>query len=73
MTCACRDKINAQLAKHNTRITPVFSLSEQGIGMPWSIQTEQLEKGRGKPKAMALFASYCPFCGVRLSTKDGGA
>jgi len=72
-TCDCRDTINAKLAEHNTRIKHYYTLSGNGLGMPWPVETEQVEKGRGKKKAMSLFASFCPFCGASLRAKDEAA
>jgi hypothetical protein len=66
--CDCRKRINEALAQYNTKIEPVFSLSGDGgsLAMPWPITTVQIEKGRGKQKAMGLFAAFCPFCGVSM-------
>lgn len=66
MTCNCRAEANKALAEHNTRIKHYFTLRDSRAGMPWPIETEQLEKGRGKKKAMGLFASFCPLCGESL-------
>ena len=67
MSCDCRAKANAALAPHNTKIEPIFSINPDGpLSMPWPISTVQVEKGRGKKRAMGLFASYCPLCGVSL-------
>lgn len=70
MACTCRDAINAQLAEFNTRVRNYYTITDSGLGLPWPIETEQIERGRGKKKAMGLFASFCPFCGVAL--KGGG-
>lgn len=64
--CNCRERINAGLAQHNTRIAGYFSLEGHKVGEPWAVETVQIEKGRGKAKAVAIFASFCPFCGVSL-------
>ena len=63
--CQCRAEIEKKLedAGHNTRIKRYYTIGGAGFGLPWPIETEQVEKGRGKKKAAALFASYCPFCG----------
>lgn len=66
MVCKCRDTVEAHLAKHNTRIKRYYTLSAHGLGLPWPVETEQLEKGRGQKKAISLFASFCPFCGTSL-------
>jgi hypothetical protein len=64
--CDCMEKANEALAPHNTRIERIYSLSGNRVGMPWPISTAQIEKGRGKPKAMGLVASFCPLCGEDL-------
>jgi len=69
--CNCRERIDAGLAQHNTRVKSYFTLSANSVGMPWPIETVQVDKGRGKPKASALFASFCPFCGVSLRKPEG--
>lgn len=66
MACDCYEKANKALGEHNTRIKSFFFISGSRVGMPWPIETTQVEKGRGKPKAMGLLASFCPMCGVSL-------
>jgi len=62
----CFDKIdNEVLAGYNTRLTFPIMLGEDKTPKPM-IETEQIEKGRGKRKAVAMFASFCPFCGEKL-------
>jgi hypothetical protein len=34
------------------------------------IETERIEKGRGKQKASTTFCSYCPFCGEKYEEKS---
>jgi hypothetical protein len=63
MTCNCIEIVNEKLKEHNTRILePMFIGGDQTRRV--FIETEQIEKGRGKQKASAMFATYCPFCGV---------
>ena len=71
MSCDCMEKANKALAPHNTRIEQVFSVMGSGLRLRWPISTKQVEKGRGKPKAMGLFASYCPLCGGSLTPPAG--
>lgn len=71
--CNCRERINTGLAPHNTKIAPYFSLAGDKVGEPWPIETVQIEKGRGKPKAAGIFASFCPFCGVNLRVPESDA
>lgn len=61
--CDCLRRVNDALRPQNTSVKPYYVLSNEFIGSPWPIETVQIEKGRGRAKAMALFASYCPFCG----------
>jgi hypothetical protein len=68
--CGCMEKANAALAKHNTRIEQLFVLSGDNLGARWPITTVQIEKGRGKPKAMGLVASFCPLCGNKLASTE---
>ena len=68
--CDCREKADAALKAANTRIEMIFMLSGNRVGMPWPISTVQIEKGRGKPKAMGLIASFCPLCGVSLKRES---
>ncbi|WP_313378108.1 hypothetical protein [Achromobacter insolitus] len=68
--CQCREKIDEGLARHNTKVSRFFVLGNGGTDMPWPIATDQIETGRGKKKAVALFASYCPFCGAPLKPES---
>lgn len=62
MTCNCISKVDALLAERNTRITlPIMLGADQTERA--MIVTEQIESGRGKAKAAAMFATFCPFCG----------
>lgn len=68
--CNCRAEADKALGKHNSRIKHYFTLRDNRVGMPWPIETEQVEKGRGKRKAMGLFASFCPLCGASLKPAE---
>lgn len=61
--CKCVEKSRAKLAEHNTRI--VQRLTMTGVMPNVSILVERIETGRGKRQAMAVIASYCPFCGKK--------
>lgn len=67
--CDCLSKANEALAPHNTRIEQIYSITGSRIGTRWPISTVQIQKGRGKPKAMGLVASFCPLCGVSMKDK----
>lgn len=69
MACNCIEIVDAKLAERNTRITiPLMFGADQTVRP--LIETEQIERGRGKQKACAMFATYCPFCGVLLKSED---
>lgn len=65
MACNCIETVDAKLAEHNSRITLPIMFGSDQTQRPM-IVTEQIEKGRGKPKAVGMFATFCPFCGVEL-------
>jgi len=69
MTCDCIEDVNARLAERNTRIMLPIMLGADQTARPM-IETEQIEKGRGKAKACGMFATYCPFCGVLISSGE---
>lgn len=72
MTCNCFVTVDAMLAEHNTRLTfPLMMLGSDQTRRPM-IVTEQIESGRGKKKAVGMFASFCPFCGVKLGARALG-
>ena len=66
MACNCITEIDGKLAERNTRIMLPIMLSADQTARPM-IVTDQIETGRGKKKAVGLFATFCPFCGVSLS------
>jgi hypothetical protein len=69
MACDCISVVDAKLAERNTRIMlPLILRSGNGDTTPKPmIVTEQVETGRGKKKAVGMFATFCPFCGVAYS------
>lgn len=64
MACDCITTVDAMLAERNTRIMLPIMLGRDQTPRPM-IVTEQIESGRGKKKAVGMFATFCPFCGVR--------
>lgn len=59
MRCECIETVNAELAPRNTKIViPMF-----GPQRPFVETCKLDDKKRGKP--VGLFASFCPFCGVK--------
>ena len=68
--CGCAEEVDAQLASRNTRLRRaiIFGGSRHPGLM---IETEQVEKGRGKAKAAAMFPSFCPVCGATYPSAEG--
>jgi hypothetical protein len=61
-SCECIKSVDADMKARgfNTQITVNL------FGPPRAlVQTTQIETGRGKKKASLLFATCCPFCGVK--------
>ena len=64
----CIQRINEQLTAHNTRIAQAIDFSGKNRELI-QVATVKADEGvRKKPSAM--FATFCPFCGVKL---EGGA
>lgn len=66
--CDCIRIVEAQLKERNTRIKlPLFFSGAPEVADRVQIVTEQIEKGRGKPREVGLIATFCPFCGTRYT------
>ncbi len=65
--CKCIDKVDAMLSDRNTRIMLPIMLGADQMARPM-IVTDQIQSGRGKQKAVGMFASHCPFCGTKYAT-----
>lgn len=65
-SCGCYQRVNEKLRDHNTQITPTILLDSPYMSMPFPLATSQIETGRGKKKAVGLYASFCPFCGASM-------
>lgn len=70
MACKCADEVDGKLSEHNTRLERALVLGDRGDNPNLMLRTEQVERGRGKKKAAAMFISYCPFCGVKYNEGD---
>jgi hypothetical protein len=64
MACDCMEVVDERLAHRNTILTRTITLTQNMEEFP-TIATEQIDKRRGKPKAIGMIPSYCPFCGVK--------
>lgn len=69
MACKCLYLVDKELAKRNTRIVFLMHIPSMKPTTPM-IATEQVERGRGKPKAAILGCSYCPFCGKEFDPPE---
>lgn len=66
MTCTCIETVNELLKPRNTKLhEPMMIFNEDRQHHRLFVETAQIETGRGKPKAVSMFASFCPFCGVK--------
>lgn len=65
MACNCVGTVNAKLTSYNTRLSQAIVFGEDRGNPNLMLRTEQIETGRGKKKAAAMFATFCPFCGTR--------
>lgn len=63
MSHDCAAKINELLKPRNTQLAPIIVVSSREY---IQLQTCKLD-GKAKGKALTLFATYCPFCGVKLN------
>ncbi|WP_319499292.1 hypothetical protein [uncultured Cohaesibacter sp.] len=67
--CNCIETVNKQLAERNTVLSQaIFMHEDPNPGL--TLRTEQVETGRGKPKAVSMFLNFCPFCGEKYHTKE---
>lgn len=62
----CIRSVNEQLAPHNTRIASAISFSTPARELIQVVTCKAEPSVRGKP--VVMFASHCPFCGVKLAT-----
>jgi hypothetical protein len=70
MACNCVAEVDAMLASRNTRLTQALVFTQRGNNPNLMLETEQIETGRGKKKAVGMFLTFCPFCGVRYDPEE---
>lgn len=68
MSHDCISRINDQLLAHNTRLAAALSFSQPDRELIQITTVKAAPATRGKP--VAMFASFCPFCGVSLSRES---
>lgn len=61
----CFKRINEQLKPHNTQLAMAIDFSGKNRELIQVTTVKADDKVRKKPAAM--FASHCPFCGVKLA------
>ena len=63
--CDCIALVNAEMKEHNTQVVSTM------FGRPsrMVVSTMQIETGRGKAKAAALIATFCPCCGEKYGAE----
>jgi hypothetical protein len=66
MSHDCVKEVNEKLTEYNTRIAEAFSLHGQQRELIPLLTVKADDKVRRKP--VQMYASYCPFCGVKLES-----
>lgn len=66
----CTKRINELLATRNTELASAISFSSPESELIQVATVKKDSKQRGKP--VAMFASFCPFCGVQLARPQAG-
>lgn len=69
MACNCITTVNKLLSTRNTKLGLTFVFSDPISDLP-TLVVEQIEKGRGKAKAVAMLPSFCPFCGTKYKADE---
>lgn len=70
MSCDCIETVNVKLKQYNTQLSQAWKMTnspDEGL----MLETEQIETGRGKKKAVSMFLTYCPFCGEKYGSEEG--
>lgn len=64
MSHDCAKQVNEQLAAYNTRLGMAISLNNPSRELIPLLTVKADDKVRRKP--VSMYATYCPFCGVKL-------
>lgn len=64
--CNCIAEFDAKLKDHNGKIAQAILLRGNALIARLLVQTEKLDTKKRKP-VPALIASYCPFCGEKVT------
>lgn len=71
MSHDCIRRVNELLREHNTVISQAVSFSDPSRELIQVATAKVDSLVRSKPKA--LFASFCPFCGLKLASESSDA
>jgi hypothetical protein len=66
--CDCIDQMNAELAKKNTQLNVVFSMTT-GKTLGVAVDVGPIEKKRNYRRPL-IIATFCPFCGERYAPAE---
>jgi len=66
----CFDEMNERLKPHNAQIARGFALSDgmSKLRLTYYVQTEKLDAAVRSKKAPLVVMTYCPLCGINLTT-----
>lgn len=67
--CECIRDVNAELAKHNGRLTEAFVFGLGKVSMSLLVSTEKIDTKK-RQRVPHVFPSYCPFCGEKYPPRD---
>jgi hypothetical protein len=65
--CKCVERVNKQLAEHNTRLDELSMMNMTTGKCRQSIHVATCKIERRKGKAKKMLVTFCPFCGKRYA------
>ncbi len=67
MMCNCKEKVNEELAKHNTVLSEnsLINMTTGSVQQSLILATERLSLNGKRTKVWTVHPSFCPFCGER--------